>query len=189
MRKSPPFGMLILTISFLSGGLLGFFMSGLISDTGEITVGDYFISYFTAVQEGSTSPNLALSFWTNIKSPLLAFLLGFSFLGSGILPLLFIVEGFYFTFSISTLCRYLGIVGLVPAFFLFCVPALVWIPMLFTLGFQSFYASIQLWRRGKKEEAYPTGYFLRSACCFCGIFLTIAFEYLLLPLIMQGILT
>lgn len=186
MRKSfdLPFGIIILVTSFCFGGLLGVCFSRLISG---ITLSDYFLSYFSAIEQGSVTSNLFSSIWINLKTPFLTFFLGFTFLGVIILPLLFVVEGFIFTFSISTLCRLLGISGFIPSFFLFCIPTLLWIPLVFMLGLESFYASLLLIGRGKNEEAYPKYYFFRSFFCLTGILFRVLFECFFLPIIMQGI--
>lgn len=187
-NRNLPIGMVILGISFLLGGLLGCFFASLISGEGESIVAESFLAYFSAVKEGRDNPNFWLSLWHNLKPPLLAFFLGFSFLGIIGLPLLFATEGFIFTFSLSILCRLWGITGLIPSFFVFCLPALLWMPLFFLLGFQSFYAAMILWGRGKKEEAYPKGYFFRSFLCLSAILFSSAFECFLLPLLLQGIL-
>lgn len=186
-RCEVPLGMIILTSSFLLGGVLGLFLASLVTGEGEVNLSAFFLSYFTAIQEGSATPNLITSIWTNLKTPLLAFIFGFSFLGVVGIPCLLGMEGFILAFSISSLCRLMGMSGLIPSFFLFCLPAMIWIPMVFLISFQSFYAALLLWRRGKKEEVYPKGYFMRTAISFAGILLNISFEYFLLPLILKAL--
>lgn len=183
-----PLGMVVLAVSFFSGGLLGFFLASLMISEGETSLANYFMSYFDAVRGGDWQPNLSHCIWSHLKPPLLAFLLGFSFLGTIGVPLLVGIQGFYFTFSVATLCRWMGITGLIPAFFLFCLPALVWVPVLFILGLQSFHVSQLLWRRGRKEDVYPVRYFVRAALCFGSLIFSIAFEYYILPLLMSALI-
>lgn len=182
-----PFGMMLLGACFFTGGLLGFLFASLLTQDGNLP--DYFISFFSAVEAGEWSPDFWNSLWCNFKTPLLVFLLGFSFLGTSCLPMLFISEGFLFTFSISSLCRWLGYSGLVPAFFLFCLSALLWIPILFVLGLQSYYTSLSLGKKGKKEETFPAGYVIRTALCFFFLFFCVLFELILLPTILESIIT
>lgn len=183
-----PLGMILLGAGFFLGGLLGFFFAGLVAGEGEVGLSAYFLAYLQAVEEGNGRGQLATVVWGNLKFPLLAFFMGFSFLGTVGLPLLFGVEGFIFTFSISTLCRVLGVSGLIPAFLLFGLPALLWSPLLFLLGLQSFHSAMQLWGRGRSDLAFPRGYFFRSALCFLGMFLCIAYEFLCLPGLLRGVL-
>ncbi len=183
-----PLGMILLGGGFFLGGLLGFLFAGLIPREGEIGLTSYFTDYLQAAKLGQTEANLFTVFWGNLKFPLFAFFMGFSFLGTVGLPLLFGVEGFIFTFSVSTLCRVLGVSGLIPSFLLFGLPALLWAPALFLLGLQSFYAAIQLWGRARREDVYPKGYFFRALFCFFVLCGNVALEFLLLPSLLQGVL-
>ncbi|MFI3254949.1 MAG: hypothetical protein R3Y63_11545 [Eubacteriales bacterium] len=183
-----PFGMILLGGGFFMGGLLGFLFAGLIGGAGEVGLTSYFLDYLQAAKEGQTQANFLTVLWGNMKFPLIAFFMGFSFLGTLGLPILFGVEGFVFTFSVSTLCRVLGVSGLIPSFLLFALPSLIWVPILFVLGLQSFYAAILLWGRGRKEDVYPKGYFFRSFLCLLGLFANVTFEYLLLPNLLQAVL-
>lgn len=181
-----PLGMILLGGSFLLGGMLGFFFASIIPQEEDLSLFQYYADYFTAVKSGDTEAKLWTVFWGNVKAPILAFFLGFSVLGLWGLPLLFLVESFTFTFSVSTLCRVLGVSGLLPAFVLFGLPALWWVPMFFLLGLQSFHTALSL--RNKTEAPFNRGDFLRAVCFLFATALNIAYEYLLLPSLLQGIL-
>lgn len=188
LKWDVPRGTLLLTISFLSGAFLGFLFAKLISTEGQGTLTDFFQSYFLSLEEGTLQADFYTSLWSNLKPPLYAFLLGFSLLGTIGIPLLFTTQGFLFTFSISTLCRLLGTTGLVPAFFLFCLPALLWIPTLFFIGLQGYRTSLQLWHHSKLLDIYTPNYFLKNAIGFLAVFASIYLDYYMMPLIIQGIL-
>lgn len=181
-----PLGLALLSGSFLLGGLLGFFLSTLLAQENGLS--QYFHSYFTLVEAGELTPHFGNSLWSNLKTPLLAFLFGFSFLGILGLPLLFVTEGFLFTFSVSSMCRLLGAQGLLPGFFLFCLPALIWIPILFLLGQQSFRSAILLAGQGRRlsEEIYPKGYFIRCFFCIFATLLMVGLEYFVIPVLLQA---
>lgn len=190
MRKkwNMPLGTLILSSSFFMGGVLGFFLASLMTEDGQGTLADFFLSYFQAISEGSYETSLFTSLWSNLKVPLLIFLLGFSLIGTIGIPLLFAVEGFLFTFSISTLCRLLGVTGLIPAFFLFCMPAFLWIPVLFFMGLESFQSATLLWRRTRLEEIFTNGYFFRISLGVFGVLCSVALDYWVLPVILEALI-
>lgn len=181
-----PLGLILLGVSFFLGGLLGFFFASIIPQEEDLSLFQYFSDYFTAVKSGEAQAKLWTVLWGNLKAPLLAFFLGFSVLGLWGLPLLFLAESFVFTFSVSSLCRVLGVSGLLPAFVLFGLPALWWVPLLFLLGLQSFHTALSL--RNKTEPSFTGGDFWRSVCFLSATGLNIAYEYLLLPTLLQGIL-
>lgn len=180
-----PLGALVLGGSFFLGGLLGVVLAGFLTE--EQGLAQYFQAYFSLVAQGEAVSHLGISLWTNVKAPGLAVLLGFSFLGMVGLPLLFVSEGFLFTFSVATLCRIWGISGLLPGFFLFCLPGLLWVPVLFILGLQSFRAAVLLSGQGRRQwsEIYPGGYFFRCFLCFLVVLVQVALEYWVIPLCLQ----
>lgn len=181
-----PLGMMLLGGSFVLGGLLGFLFGGLIPQEEDLSLCQYFLDYFQAVQAGEGKPSL-ISLWiSNLKAPFFVFCLGFSFLGVLGLPLLFFFESFVFTFSVSTLCRVLGVSGILPAFVLFGLPALWWTPLLFLLGQQSFQSAWNL-RRGQQPQ-FPPGYWLPVLLSFLGLMLRVAYEYWILPSLLCGVL-
>ena len=82
-----------------------------------------------------------------MRFPLAALLMGFTALGVIGLPVLFAVRGFLFSFSVACFCRLFGGAGLIPALFLFGLPALLWAPALFVLGAQGMLGAYGLLRR------------------------------------------
>lgn len=178
----------LLLSCFILGGLLGFLFASFLSAEGQGTLSHFFLDYFTALQqEEPIKPTLIHTIWSNLKTPLYIFLLGFSLIGTIGVPYLILSKGFFFTFSISSLCRLLGVQGIVPAFFLFFLPTLLWVPVLFLLGIQSFRASLSLWSRGKREETYPPHYFLQASFAFLGVVGSICVDYFILPLLIQAV--
>ncbi|MFI3251335.1 MAG: stage II sporulation protein M [Eubacteriales bacterium] len=184
MKKKIPFGGLVLCGCFFLGGLLGCMMANGVDESGQVALEDYLRTYLTLLAEDQIEPNFWNTAWSAIKPPLLAFLLGFSFLGVIGLPILFGIEGFLFTFSVSALGKLFGVEGLLPAFFLFCLPALLWVPILFLLGQQSFQAALtQIAKMSGRagDKIYPTGYFRRALFYFFGVGILIILEYVALP--------
>lgn len=193
MRKSVPtelhIGMTFLSSCFLFGAILGFVLSGFLNQQEQSNLCHFFQNYFSIIQqEDYPKPPLLHTVWANLKTPLYIFLLGFSLLGTIGIPFLLMSKGFVFAFSVSALCRLLGLQGIVPAFFLFCLPAFLWVPVLFALSLQSFRAALRLWGRGKRDETYPSGYFLQASIPFLGVIASISIDYFILPLLVQAII-
>lgn len=182
------FGMVTLGGFFFLGGVLGVLLASFATEEVRSSVQEYFMFYFTLAEQGEAVPDLWKTIFVNIKIPTLVFLLGFSFLGIVILPFLFLVEGFIFTFSVSIFCRFLGFSELFSAFILFCLPAFFWVPVLFLLGVQSFHSAMLLWKKGKREEAFSKSYFARAFLGMIGIFLVIMVEYFVTPFLIQMLL-
>lgn len=182
-----PQGLKMLSSCFLWGGFCGIFFAGFLLEEGQGTLSDYFLQYFNHVEEYGQTQDFFAIFWSNLKIPMYTFLLGFSLLGTIGVPLLFISQGFIFTFSVSSLCRLWGVSGLIPSFFLFCLPAFLWVPVLFFLGLQSLRSAHLLWNRTKTEEIYQTGYFFQSGIGFLGVICSIAFDYMIMPILVQAV--
>lgn len=186
MRKKIPFGGFVLVGCFFLGGLLGCVVTSMTEQSGQVALEEYLLAYFSQLVEGGIELKFLSTAWAAIKVPLAAFLLGFTFLGVIGLPILFGLQGFLFTFSVSALGKLFGMEGMLPAFFLFCLPALVWVPVLFLLGLQSFQASLaqisKMFLGGKSgDRVYPTGYFRRVMLCFGGVAFLVLLEYFVLP--------
>lgn len=178
----------ILLISFLIGGFFGFLFSTRIVSEGEGSLAHFFQDYFRTIETQTLKSNFLLSVWTNLKIPLYTFLFGFSLLGTLGIPLLLAMEGFFFTFPIATLCRLFGVQGIVPSFFLFCIPTLLQLPVLLLLGIQSVRSAHLLWQRAKPEEFFPSGSFTKLSFSLFLVCLSIAFDYCILPLLLEAVL-
>lgn len=188
MKWDVPTGNYLLLITFFLGGLIGFLAASLVSGEGDGSLAAFFQVYFLQVQQQGVTPNFLHSIWTNLKLPLYLFLCGFSLLGTFAVPLLFATEGFLFTFSISTLCRLLGVSGIVPSFFLFCLPAFLHTPILFFLGTQSFRSAQLLWQRIKPVEIFSIRYFGKVGIGLFAVFLSILFDFFVTPILVEAVL-
>lgn len=126
--------LLVLSAVFLLGGGLGCLFAALANEAGAQELADYLADYLSLALDGRLPRGLWVVLWRQLKYLLAALVLGLTALGVVGLPLLFGAQGFAFTFSVACFCRVFGVRGLFPAFAIFGVPALLWVPALFFVG-------------------------------------------------------
>lgn len=175
---------------FLAGSVAGCVCAGLIDDQGGALLG-YVRGYLELLARDGVAVRFFGVLWETARFPMAAFLLGFTALGVVCIPVLFAVRGFLLCYAISAFCRLLGPSGLVPAFFLFGLSALIWLPVLFQLGVQGVLGAYGLLRRAMGDGRYPLrydgGYLLRCGLCAAALCLCAGVEYLAVPALLQGI--
>ena len=126
--------LLVLSAVFLLGGGLGCLFAALANEAGAQELADYLADYLSLALDGRLPRGLWVALWRQLKYLLAALVLGLTALGVVGLPLLFGAQGFALTFSVACFCRVFGVRGLFPAFAIFGVPALLWVPALFFVG-------------------------------------------------------
>ena len=94
-------------------------------------------------------------------------------------------------YAAASFYRVFGLAGEVPAFILFGLPALIWLPVLFQLGVQGLLASYALLRRALGEGRYPLRYGRRylARCGVCALALSgcAAVEYFAVPVLLAAV--
>lgn len=123
-----------LGLAFFLFGLLGVLVVSLEDQAGAEALRLYLVDYLTAFSEGAFRVPFWHILWGRTCTLVLALVLGSTPLGAVGLPLLFGDQGFRFGFSVACFCRAFGGPGLFPAFALFGLPELVWLPLLFLAG-------------------------------------------------------
>ena len=141
----------ILSIAFLAGGILGGLFAALSGGTGGDELSGYLSSYLALAEEGERPQELWPLLWGQVKYLLLALLLSLTALGIVGIPMLFGVRGFFLSFPVACFCRVFGGRGMFPAFILFGLPALLWVPALFVMGTSGYLSARQLFRRSMGE--------------------------------------
>lgn len=124
----------LLGVVCLIGGLLGVLYVGLESQSGADELRLYLTDYLSVLEDGHANIPLWPLLRDRLGMLLLALLLGSTPLGVVGLPVLFCIQGFRFGFSVACFCRAFGGAGLFPAFALFGLPELIWLPLLFLAG-------------------------------------------------------
>lgn len=176
---------------FLLGGLLGCLSGCLSAGTGAKELEQYLHDYILLLRDDSIAWSAASVLWNQGRWVLGCILLGLSGIGLVGVPALFGLRGFVLAFSISCFLRFLGWSGLVPAIFLFGLPAVVWAPGYFLLGAQGLVRSLQLFRRQLGDlTAVPTGTRGYRSCILINALLILVcavLECSLLPVLLRAV--
>ena len=176
---------LLLGLSFLSGGAAGCIAVAGIGGASGTALQDYLQAYLTLAKEQSIDAQFLPILWEQFRYPFFVFLFGFTAIGMLGIPVLFAVRGFLFSFSVSCFCRLFGSVGMIPALFLFGLPALLWAPAFFVLGTQAIRSAHTLFYCRTGERYNPLLWkgndWVRIGLCAGALVLCSVFEYLILP--------
>lgn len=176
---------LLLGLSFLSGGTAGCIAAAGIGGAAGAALQDYLQAYLTLAEAQGIDVRFLPILWEQFRYPVFVFLLGFTAIGMLGIPVLFALRGFLFGFSVSCFCRLFGSVGMIPAMFLFGLPALLWAPAFFVLGTQAVRSAHTLFYCRTGERYNPLFWkgnnLLRIGLCTGALVLCAAFEYLVLP--------
>lgn len=183
---------LVVTATFFAlGGLSGCFFALWSAGDGVETMSSYLSEFLSAALEGTLrEPAVIELVWRALRWPLAAFFLGFTALGVFGIPVLTGLRSFYLAFSIAAFAQAYGGEGLMMAFLLLGVPALVYVPAFFLLATQSFSAACTLAGRttgqGRRELPYHRDYFFRCGVCAAAVCLGILLERYLVPTLVVG---
>lgn len=124
--------LIVLLVCFFVGAFCGGVLAVLIEPRGELS--SYLHDYFVMAAQKEINLSFFSVLWDCVKWPLLAALLGLSFLGTIGIPILFAARGFLFSFAVCTLGALLGGNGVAAASVLFSVTTLFVLPVLFIVG-------------------------------------------------------
>ena len=181
----------LLSLCFLAGGAAGCLFAALSDGQGAQALGDYLADYLLLAGEGEVLGGLWSILRNRLQYLLAALILGETAFGVVGLPILFGVRGFFLCFSVGCFCRVFGGAGLLPAFSLFGLPALLWVPALFLAGVQGLQRSRGLLNRalgtGGRVQQAPWGELLpRAGLCVgltvgCGLL-----EYWVVPVLLAA---
>lgn len=144
--------LVLLALAFLAGGAAGCVLAALSSAADVEELSAYLTGWLALARDGSLPRSLWAVLWGEVKYPLAAAVLSVTALGLAGLPALFAVRGFFLSFPAACFCQVFGGRGLLPAFVLFGLPALLWAPALFSLGVPGFLAALQRLRRPAGES-------------------------------------
>ena len=183
--------LIVTAIFFAFGGLLGGLGSVWSAGSGMDAMSGYLEEFLATAQRGALrEPAFWVLVWRAIRWPLAAFLLGFTALGVFGLPVLAAVRSFFLSFSVAAFAQAYGGRGLMTAFLLLGIPALVYVPAFFLLTVQSFSAACSLAGRtagqGRRELPYHRDYFFRCGLCGAAVCLGVFLEQYLVPALVTG---
>ena len=181
----------ILSVCFLLGGVAGCFFAALSDGEGVLELGRYLEDYLLLAGEGGVSGGFWPVIWSRLKYPLAAMVLSATAFGVVGLPVLMGIQGFFLSFSVGCFCRVFGGAGLLPAFALFGLPALLWAPALLLVGVPGLQRSRTLLNRvlnggGKSAAGCNRELWSRAGLCV-GLSLGCALlEYWVVPVLLEA---
>ena len=178
----------VLSTAFLLGGVTGCLLASLSGGAGGSELGDYLTGYLELAREGTLPKGLWPLLWGQAKYLMAVLALGLTALGLAGIPVLFGLRGFFFSFSAACFCRVFGRRGLLPAFFLFGLPALLWVPALFLAGVPGILSARKMLRRtpGDGVISLSGAWWCQAGLC-AGLALTAGLlEYWVVPVLLRA---
>lgn len=182
---SPGAAAAINTAAFAAGALGGFLLCWRLLDGGYLAAERMLRGFAPALDARVGSVSFWETLWDVGRWPLLVWLLGATSLGRWMVPLTFAARGFFLSFAVAGL-SVASQGGVMLAFCLFGLGALISLPVLFLLGRQSWEMAGRI--RGRLFATlsdYPREYWLRSLAALGGVTVCALAEYWLLPVILR----
>ena len=171
--------------AFAAGALGGFFLCWWLVGSGHLAAERMLVGYAPAVDARAGAVSFWAALWDIGRWPLLVWILGSTALGRWMVPLAFGVRGFLLSFAVAGL-SVADQGGVLLAFCLFGLSALVSLPVLFLLGSQSWEMAGQI--RGRLFATlsdYPRRYWLRRLIGLIGVLVCALAEYWWLPAVLR----
>lgn len=166
--------LLLLSVSFLLGGVLGCLAE-------EALPADAYIQgFFRAAAQGTVQPALWRELWVVCRWPALALAAGALPLVGVTMPALFLIRGFFLSYGISALVTMGGAVGGLCSGVLFGPACVLTVPVLFVLGMEG------LMRKVSDER--PKGAFWRVAVSLPVLGVCVLLDQHVVPQLMTYIL-
>ena len=182
--------LVLLCLLFLAGGIAGCLFAGLADREGAEGLRDYLIDYLSLVRDGGLFRALWPVVWGEMRYLLAVLLLSVTAIGVAAIPMVLLVRGFFFAFSVGCFCRVFGAAGLIPGLVLFGLPALLWGPSLFLAAFQGMAGAQALMRRvvGESRCALPFSprYWVRAGICGALMLACAGVEYAVVPVLLRA---
>lgn len=181
--------LVLLALAFLAGGALGCVLAALSSGADVEELSAYLTGYLALARDGDLPRGLWTVLWGQVKYLLAAVILSMTSLGLAGMPVLFAVRGFFLSFPAACFCRVFGGRGLLPAFALFGLPALLWSPALFSLGVPGFLTALQRLRRpaGEGLAFCSRAWWCRAGLCLALTLAAGLLEYWVVPVLLRGL--
>lgn len=120
--------LMILSVCFLIGGILGCLLEG------KLSAGTYISQFLAQSTQSAVAPSVWRELWTVFRWPAAVMVLGFLPLAGLTVPVLFFFRGFFLSYGIVALMEGLSATGLLWAGIVFGPTCLLAVPAFFVLG-------------------------------------------------------
>ena len=124
----------ILSCSFLVGGLLGVLFAAELGDDTAGAMSEYLSDYLRLLERGEVPRSALRIFWSHGRWVFLCAATGLSALGIVLLPAFLFFRGFLLSFAIGCFICLFGRAGIVPSVVFFGISALLWAPALYLMA-------------------------------------------------------
>lgn len=173
------------TVAFGIGALGGFLFCWWLLNRGYLVAERMLEGYASALNARAGAVRFGEALWDVGRWPLLVWILGSTGLGRWMIPLAFAARGFFLSYAVAGLSvATQG--GVLLAFCLFGLGALISLPVLFFLGSQSWEMTGMI--RGRLFATlsdYPKSYWIGSLIALGGVLACALAEYWWLPAILR----
>lgn len=172
-------------VAFTVGACGGFLLCWWLLNRGYLNAERMLAGYSVAVDARIGAVSLLESLWDVGRWPFLVWILGSTAMGRWMVPMVFAARGLFLSYAVAGL-SVAAQGGVVLAFCLFGLGALISLPVLFFLGSQSLEMAGRI--RGRLFATigdYPKEYWLRSLLALGGIWACALVEYWCLPIILR----
>lgn len=176
------------TVAFALGALGGFALCWWLLERGYFAAEQVLEGYALALDARVEAVSFWEVLWDAGRWPLFMWILGSTALGRWMIPLTFAARGFFLSYAVAGL-SVAARGGVLLAFCLFGLGALISLPILFFLGGQSGEMAGQI--RGRLFATlsdYPKRYWIGSLIALGGVVICALAEYWLLPVILRRII-
>lgn len=172
-------------VAFAVGALCGFLFCRWLLSGGHLAAERMLTGYAPAVDARAGAVSFWETLWDVGRWPLLVWVLGSTALGRWMVPLAFGVRGFLLSFAVAGL-SVANDGGVLLAFCLFGLSALISLPVLFLLGSQSWEMAGKIHGRlFATLSDYPKRYWIRSLVGLMGVLVCALAEYWWLPAVLR----
>ncbi|MDR1157502.1 MAG: stage II sporulation protein M [Oscillospiraceae bacterium] len=187
--------LIVLSALFLCGAVAGCLVT-FRADESSAEAMRGFLRGLLLEAEGPAGALLGRALYNALKYHVAVFLLGFTMLGVGLIPLVTAVRGFFLSFAVAAFVRAFGSGGLWLAAGAFGAQALLTLPCLFLVSLRGIAASAALLtaaagptRRPPAPGHFGAACFLPFALCSVVLCLSALFETFLTPLLLRFIVS
>lgn len=173
------------TVAFALGALGGFALCWWLRSRGYLAAEQLLEGYASALDARAGAVRFGEALWDAGRWPLLVWVLGATALGRWMIPLTFAARGFFLSYAVAGL-SVASQGGVLLAFCLFGLGALISLPVLFFLGSQSWeMAGMIRGRLFATLSDYPRRYWAGSLIALGGVLACAFAEYWWLPSILR----
>lgn len=174
-RKNRDMALLLISIGFLVGGILGCFAES------KLSVDASLVRFFQETAKGMIKPSLGRELWIVFRWPVIILALSFLPAAGWLIPAAFCVRGFFLSYGIAALVTNGGISGACCAGLLYGPVSVLTVPVLFILGTEGLLRKAETGLKSRKL-------LLKAIGCLPILFLCVFLDQNAVPMLLTSFL-